>query len=123
MVRISAIFSVILFSLLSFLSAPVERQVGLILIGGDYTIQADEIRRGDVVVLLASITLEDGGIIEGSLRTFGGSVSVGGRVTENIQSISSDLNIHPTAQISGKLNQLGKLPFQQHLPSVLLVIS
>lgn len=123
MARITAFLSVLLLSLLSIVSAPDKQQVGLMLIGGDYTLQGDEIRHGNMIALFSAVTLEEGSIIEGNLLALGGSVSVNGLITENITSLSSDLIIQSAAQITGEIKQLGKIPLEIELPSILLIIS
>ncbi len=123
MTRITAFFSVLLFSLLSIVSAPDKQQVGLMLIGGDYTLQGDEVRHGNMIALFSAVTLEEGSIIDGNLIALGGRVSVNGKVTKNIASLSSDLIIQSTAQITGEIKQFGRRPLEIQLPSILLIIS
>jgi hypothetical protein len=123
MTRLIAILALFILTLISLFAPLVATLPGTVLIGGEYTVQPGEIRRGDLLALFAQVKIAEGGEVDGQVRVYGGELVVAGNVAKNVQSFGSKLTVNPTAQITGKVNSIDYLRGWFLLPSILLVIS
>jgi hypothetical protein len=123
MLRLTAVISFIVFALSSLFTSPFSAHPGMIIVGGEYTVQPGEIRHGDALVLFAQVTIAEGGKVEGKIDAFGSSVVIDGDVAENVHSFASNLTVHQMAKIGGKVDRLDFIQVQFQLPSIFLVLS
>ncbi len=123
MLRTSLLISLLTLVLLGLFTATVAPQTGLIVIGGEFTIQPGETRSGNALLIFATVNLAREGVVAGNLRLFGSRLEVNGRVEGQIEAYGSDLNLQPSAQVVGAVNTFFALRELPLLPSILLVIS
>ncbi len=123
MPRLIAIFALFTFTLASIFAPLAAIHPGTILIGGEYTVQPGEVRHGNLIALLARVKIAAGGEVTGQVRVFGGELEISGCVGAGLQSFGSQINVEPTAQISGEITSMDYLKGRFFLPSILLVIS
>lgn len=96
---------------------------GVILIGGEYTVQAGETRSGEMLIIFAQVNVAQGGQVLGNVRSIGSALNVTGRVAGKIEAYGGQLNLDPVAQVEGAVQQLGTFPKLPRCPSILMVIS
>ncbi len=123
MLRTSLLISLIALSLLGLFSPAVAPKTGLIVIGGEYTIQPGETRSGDVLLIFATVNLAQGGVVTGNLHLFGSRLEVTGQVEGQIEAYGSNVSLLPSAQVQGTVNTLFSLRELPLLPAILLAIS
>jgi hypothetical protein len=95
-----------------------------VLVGGEYTVQADETRVGDMLILFARVKIVEGGQVAGNIQVIGGVLEVAGQVGGDIHAYGSDVNVKtPSAQVDGTINTIYSLRGLPSFPFILLVIS
>jgi hypothetical protein len=113
-----------MFMILSCVFSPLSNiNPGLILIGGEYTVQSGETRQGDVLLLFARINITEGGKVSGTIQSFGSDLEVEGSVAGEVFSYGGEVNVKPSARIDGSINTTASLHGLPQLPSILMVIS
>ncbi len=123
MLRISFAITSIILILTCIFSPLMKINPGLILIGGEYTVQAGETRQGDVYLLFARINVAEGGKVSGTIQSIGSDLEVDGLVTGEIFSYGGEVKMNPSARIEGSINTTASLHGLPQLPSILMVIS
>jgi hypothetical protein len=123
MLRTSLLILLLALSLLGLFAPAVAPQTGLIVIGGEYTIQPGETRSGNSLLIFATVNLAEGGVVAGNLRLFSSRLQVNGQVEGQIDAYGSQVSLSPSAQVRGAVNILFSLRELPLLPSILLVIS
>lgn len=87
-------------------------------VGGEYTVPSGETIQGDLNILFAQVTLEDGAKVNGMIRTFSSNVILDGSVSEGILSMGSDvLGRQPGLSIESK-KEIRILPLVVLLPKI-----
>jgi hypothetical protein len=123
MARISFVISAFVLILLGFFAQANSINPGVILIGGEYTVQAGETRQGDMIIVFAQVDIENGGAVDGNIHLIGSSLSVKGLVAGKIDSYGSDVSVDAFAQVEREINTIGSVHGLPQLPSILMIIS
>jgi hypothetical protein len=87
-------------------------------IGGEYVVREGEIVRGNLNLVFAQVTLEDGSKIEGGLLAISSCVDVRGSVAGSISSVESDIKLEKSASVRDLHQDKGVIPFVILLPKM-----
>lgn len=87
-------------------------------IGGEYIVHEGEIVRGNLALVFAQATLEEGSHIEGEVLAFSSAIDVRGTVVGNISSVESDIELEKSANVKVLNQDKGVLPFVVLLPKM-----
>lgn len=121
--RTSLLILVLALALLGLLAPKTSTNHSLIVIGGEYTVQSSETRRGDVVLILARVNIVEGGSVEGNIHLFGSVLNIAGQVRGQVQAYGGKVSVDNSAQVDGAITTDGPLPGLPLFPSILLVVS
>jgi hypothetical protein len=124
MLRISLVISLFaLAALFGFLAPKTTIDPGVILVGGEYTVQPGETRNGDMVILFGQFNVENGGTVTGNVYLVGSGLDIKGTVTGEIYSYGGDVKVVPSTQTGREFNTIDSFHRLPRLPSILMVIS
>lgn len=73
---------------------------------GDNTIAAGTTVENDVVLIAETLTIEEGGAVDGDVLVVNGDLSVQGEVTGDIFMVSGDIDVAETASVGGDISNL-----------------
>jgi hypothetical protein len=95
-----------------------------ILVGGEYTVRADENRFGDMLLLFTRVNVAKGGQVVGNIQVLGSKLEVAGHVRGDINAYGSDVYVDgSSARVDGAINTVYSLHGLPQIPSILMVIS
>lgn len=122
--RATFLVSLILLALFGLFIPETPAYPAMILVGGEYTVQAGETRSGDMLLLFARVNVAEGGQVVGNIQVFGSALEVAGRVSGDINVYGGKVSVDaPSAQVDGAINTAYSLNGLLLIPSILLVIS
>jgi hypothetical protein len=109
MKRISLILTLAAVALLAFPTAALAAGLpdGKIVIGGTYTLTADEVLTGDLLVIGGVATLEPGSRVTGTVALIGGVLDAAGIIDGDVAAIGGSANLAATAVVHGDVVTLG----------------
>lgn len=87
-------------------------------IGGEYRVDQGEILKGNLYLLFAQVTIDQGGRVNGGILSLSSAVEVFGDVDGPVESVESDIDIKETAQVSEIHNRIGTFPYVILLPQM-----
>ena len=87
-------------------------------IGGEYIVHDGEIVRGNLELVFAQATLEEGSHIDGEVLAFSSAIDVRGTVVGKIYSMESDIELEKSANVRVLDQDKGVLPFVVLLPKM-----
>ena len=88
------------------------------IIGGEYIVHEGEIVHGNLELVFAQVTLEEGSHIDGEILSVSSAVDVCGTVSGNIASFESDIHLEKSARIRAVPSDKGVFPFVVLLPEM-----
>jgi hypothetical protein len=122
--RTTVLVSIIFLALLGLFVPNDSSYPSALLVGGEYTVQDDETRSGDMLLLFARVNVAEGGKVTGNILVIGGILEVSGRIGGNILAYGGEVNVKtPSAKVDGNINTIHSLRGLPAFPSILLVIS
>jgi hypothetical protein len=122
--RTTVLVSIIFLALLGLFAPKNSSYPNALLVGGEYTVQSEETRSGDMLLLFARVNVAEGGKVTGNILVIGGVLEVAGQVGGNIHAYGGEVNVKtPSAKVDGSINTIYSLHGLPAFPSILLVIS
>jgi hypothetical protein len=88
------------------------------IMGGEYIVHEGEIVHGNLELVFAQVTLEEGSHIEGGVLSFSSAFDVCGTVAGNISSLESDVQLEKSARVKAMPRDKGVFPFVILLPEM-----
>ena len=88
------------------------------IMGGEYIVHEGEIVHGNLELAFAQVALEKGSHIEGGILSFSSAVDVCGKVSGNISSLESDIQLEKSARLIATPHDKGVFPFVVLLPQM-----
>ena len=88
------------------------------IMGGEYIVHEGEIVHGNLELVFAQVTLEEGSRIEGGILSISSAVDVCGTVSGNILSLESDVQLKKSARVKAMPRDKGVFPFVILLPEM-----
>lgn len=82
-------------------------QDGRVIFGGNFTLESNEIMRGDLVLFGGNATLEETSELDGSVVIFGGNAVVAAQVTEDLIVIGGNVDLLNPAVVGGDVVSIG----------------
>jgi hypothetical protein len=80
---------------------------GKFVMGGSYTLNANENLYGDLVIMGGSAKLEKGSTVNGNVVIMGGSVDIAGTVTESVSMFGGSVHLQTTAIVNKDIITVG----------------
>jgi len=87
-------------------------------IGGEYIVSEGQVVRDNLELVFAQVTIEKGSQIDGCISSFSSAIDIYGRVTGDITSIESDIQVEDTSDVKSLAQDKGVLPFVILLPKM-----
>jgi hypothetical protein len=91
---------------------------GAYVIGGEYVIVAGEVIHGNLQVLFAQITLEEGARVDGQIIALSSTLDLAGSVGGSVLAVESDVTVRATAELLQAPRQVEAIPFVVLLPQL-----
>ena len=88
------------------------------IMGGEYIVHEGEIVHGNLELVFAQVTLEEGSNIDGEIFSVSSAVDVCGTVSGNISSLESDVRLERSARVKAMPHDKGVFPFVILLPEM-----
>ncbi len=88
------------------------------IMGGEYIVHEGEIVHGNLELVFAQVTLEEGSHIEGEILSISSAVDVCGTVSGKISSLESDVRLEKSARVKAMPRDKGIFPFVILLPEM-----
>ena len=88
------------------------------IMGGEYIVHEGEIVHGNLELVFAQVTLEEGSHIDGEILSVSSAVDVCGAVSGNISSLESDVRLEKSAGVKAIPHDEGVFPFVILLPEM-----
>jgi hypothetical protein len=109
MKRFSLILALAAVALLAFPTAAFAAGLpdGKVVVGGTYTLRADEVLTGDLMVIGGVATLEPGSRVTGTVALIGGVLEAAGTIDGDVAAIGGSANLGATAVVHGDVITLG----------------
>lgn len=123
MLQIPQFIIVSILALLGLVNQVSSLDPGVILIGGEYTVQPGETRSGDMLIILGEVKIAQDGEAMGNIVLIGGTLEIAGQVAGEINAYGGDVSLETSAQVDGPINTIGSLRNLPQFPSILIVIS
>src|SRR5512140_1140115 len=111
----TAILAVFLLSA-SWIGWHVYVQPDHFIVGGSYVLRPGEVLDGDVDVLFAQFTVQDGASVAGRIRSLSSVIDVAGSIQGSILLVGSDVITRPTATLSEKPHEIKAIRYVVLLP-------
>jgi hypothetical protein len=87
-------------------------------VGGHYHLAPGESIQEDVRFYFTQVTIDEGATVHGKLFLYSSTLDLGGYVTEDIHAFESDLTLHDTAYVGGKVDQNDLIHWTLLLPAI-----
>ena len=105
--------------LLATLSMPIlVLHPGESFLGGQYHITADTPLDEDMSFYFAQVTIDEDALVKGQIFLYSSTLDLCGHVTEDVHAFESDLTLHETAQVDGKIDQKDFIHWTLLLPAI-----
>lgn len=118
MKTISAALAVLLLLWVSLAGWRLLSQPGAYIVGGSSVIHSGEVVDGDLVVVFADVTLEQGAHLNGRVLSVSSALDLAGGVNGDILAVASDLTPRATASLMQAPREVKLIPFVLLLPPV-----
>lgn len=89
-----------------------------IAIGGTYVLHGGQQLTGNLILIFAQFTLEDGATLDGRIVSVSSVIDVRGQMRGDVLAFDSDLTIRDTARMSGSSKEIQALPYVILLPEI-----
>jgi len=76
---------------------------GVVIVGKDYTVEADERIDGDLVLISGDLTIEEDSQVDGTVVVWNGSAEIEGHVEGDVVVSLGDITLGPGAEIQGNV--------------------
>ena len=118
--------SLIVFSLatvaLATLSMPfLVLHPGKIVLGGQHHITSETALEGNVSFYFAQVTIDEGAQINGQIFLYSSTLDLRGNVAKGIHAFESDLTLHETAHVEGRVDQNDLIHWTLVLPAIVQI--
>ncbi len=87
-------------------------------IGGTYVLQGGQQITGNLILVFAQFTLEDGATLDGRIVSVSSVIDLRGRISGDVLAFDSDLTIRNTARMSGSPKEIQAFPYVILLPEI-----
>ncbi|MGD8403619.1 MAG: polymer-forming cytoskeletal protein [Anaerolineales bacterium] len=94
---------------------------GNFVLGGQYHITAETPLEDDISFYFAQVTIDEGALIKGQIFLFSSTLDLCGHVTEDIHAFESDVALHDSAHVDGKIIQNDLIHWTLLLPAVVQI--
>jgi len=91
---------------------------GEFVLGGQHHITSATDMEKDISFYFAQVTVDEGAFVNGHIFLYSSTLDLRGHVTEDIHVIESDLTLHETAQVDGKIDQKDFIHWALLLPEI-----
>ena len=105
--------------LLATLSMPfLVLHPGKTVLGGQYHITAETSLNEDISFYFSQVTIDEDALVKGQIFLYSCTLDLRGHVTEDVHAFESDLTLHETAQVDGKIDQKDFIHWTLLLPAI-----
>ncbi len=87
-------------------------------IGGECVIHTGDVIHGDLHVLFAQVTVQDGARVDGSITAISSTLDLAGSVGSSVLAVGSDVAVRGTAKLSESPRRVDGIPYVLLLPHI-----
>jgi len=115
----SLIISALVVVLLTTASMPLMvLHPGEFVLGGQHQITSETPLEGNISFYFAQVTIEENAQVDGQIFLYSSTLDVRGHATKDIHAFESDLTLHDTARVDGKIDQNDFIHWTLLLPEI-----
>jgi len=118
MTRILIVFSLAAVLLMTLSMPFLVLHPGNFVLGGQYHITPETSPQEDISFYFAQVTIDEGALVNGHIFLYSSTLDLCGHVTEDIYAFESDLTLHDTAHVDGKIDQNDFIHWTLLLPPI-----